>query len=197
MNPHPSNTATSGAAFIHYDVKEIKILQGWASQPMRNLVTLLLFTTALFVRAADNSASGKSYKTRDIAPVITYEDTTHPLSDTSVFSIFGLGADSGAEILGVDKRSVTSKHSYPAWVRVRPGDHTFSIYFWDGHHNGVGPISVAGMKPRHVYEAQFKQMTTNTNLQVMVVTANDMGENPTYGVQVKKKYYPVRFDDQL
>jgi hypothetical protein len=34
MNPHPSKTATSGAASVRYDVKEIKILQRWARSPL-------------------------------------------------------------------------------------------------------------------------------------------------------------------
>jgi hypothetical protein len=33
MNPHPSNTATSGAAFISYDVKEIKTYKDGPARP--------------------------------------------------------------------------------------------------------------------------------------------------------------------
>ena len=125
-------------------------------------------------------------------PFIAYADKTHPLSDTSVFSIVPQGASSPlrgkvgiTDIDGVPTSCIEA--GCPRWVRVLPGDHTFTVAFFGG-------VKVTGMKPRHVYVAQFRTIEP-----LAVVSVEDLGENPDYGFTlgatgVNQKYYRVGFE---
>ena len=125
-------------------------------------------------------------------PFIAYAEKAHPLSDTSVFSTVPKGASNPlrnapliTHIDGVSRSCFWE--DCPMWVRVLPGDHTFTIKYY-------GEVKVSGMKPRHVYVARGQAIAGHA-----VVSVEDLGENPEYGVTfgatgVNKKYYRVGFE---
>lgn len=137
-----------------------------------------------------------------LTPYVAYSDTQHPLSDTSVFSTQGLKGNTLGQIVGVDgKPTSCAQAGCPLWARVTPGDHTFrirySILYLGRTLSGEVDFPVAGMQPRHVYEANFRVDPQQTEFRA---DAKDLGENPDYGVLaglkgVNQKYHRVSFSD--
>ena len=127
-------------------------------------------------------------------PFIAYTDKNHPLSDTSVFSTAPRGlfnpprtAIAITGIDGVSRSCFFSEAGCPVWVRVLPGDHTFSTDFIK--------VNVTDMRPRHVYVAHIKSVEGR-----MVAEIEDLGENPKYGfvlgvVGLNAEYCRVVFKD--
>jgi hypothetical protein len=129
-------------------------------------------------------ASGCAFHTQ---PFMAYADRTHPLSDTSVFSTVAPGASNPlrnspliTDIDGVPTSCIEA--GCPIWVRVLPGDHTFTI-------RNYGEVKVSGMRQRHVYVARGQAIAGHA-----VVSVVDLGENPDYGFKVRDKYRRVAFE---
>ena len=127
-------------------------------------------------------------------PFIAYADKNHPLSDTSVFSTAPQGLPNPPRtaiaitgIDGVSRSCFFSEAGCPVWVRVLPGDHTFTTDFIK--------VNVTGMRPRHVYVAHVKSVEGR-----VVAEVEDLGENPEYGfmlgaVGLNAEYCRVVFED--
>jgi hypothetical protein len=137
-----------------------------------------------------------------LSPYVAYADTHHPLSDTSVFSTQGLHGNTLGQIVRIDGAPTScAQAGCPMWARVIPGDHTFrirySILYLGRTLMGEAEFPIAGMRPRHVYEANFRVDPQQTEFRA---NAKDLGENPDYGVLaglkgVNQKYHRVSFDD--
>lgn len=133
------------------------------------------------------------------APAIMYSEKT-PINDTAVFAAFDR-TDRGPHIELVDgKKTPCAEAGCPAWVRVLPGKHVFSIR--DARYGGPGSVNafqfftieLQDMKPRHVYATHYQQYGGS----ISNWTVEDLGENPDFGITlglegVNKKYYPVKF----
>jgi len=127
-------------------------------------------------------------------PFIAYANKNHPLSDTSVFTTAPRGIPNPPRtaiaitgIDGVSRSCFFSEAGCPVWVRVLPGDHTFSTDYIK--------VDVADMKPRHVYVAHVKRLEGR-----VVVEVEDLGENPVYGfmlgaVGLNAEYCRVVFEE--
>lgn len=118
-------------------------------------------------------------------PQAVYTDSTHPLSDTSVFS--ARANDAIAQIISVDgKRPECWQQGCPVVVRVLPGEHTFIVrfqYWYSNWHwmDAIGGITIhiADMKPRHVYAVEYDPNPVTKTLRTRAV---DLGENSGYSV---------------
>jgi hypothetical protein len=115
----------------------------------------------------------------------------HPLSDTAVFS--ALDDSSGASVCLVSTiqavdQNKTSRMTFPVWVRVRPGPHSFLIHCTTGFAGGYQSIisyrvellvKMADMRPRHIYVARYKP--TKDGVRIVV---DDLGERSNYSLTV-------------
>ncbi len=120
-------------------------------------------------------------------PYVMYSDKNHPLSDTAVFSTIGRGG----QIFSVDgKKTSCWKVGCPVWVRVLPGEHKIKVGLGSYYLSDKSEVTVV-MKPRHVYEAEFLPIEHDK----FEVTAQDLGENPEYGIKLglPQKYFRVQF----
>jgi hypothetical protein len=125
-------------------------------------------------------------------PYVMYSDKNHPLSDTAVFSTLrsATGTDR-AQIFSVDgKKTSCWKVGCPLWVRVLPGEHKIKVGLGSYYLSDKYEVTVV-MKPRHVYEAEFLPIEHDK----FEVTAQDLGENPEYGIKLglPQKYFRVQF----
>lgn len=112
-------------------------------------------------------------------------DGDRPLADTAVLSAVE-GSSSVCQFATL--RSVDGKWTdRPHWVRVQPGTHSFSIECTTRVWMGAGTINssraqlavtVADMKPRHIYVARYAQLAGNR----IDVKIEDLGENSDYGL---------------
>ena len=152
------------------------------------IVVILAFST---------SACMSTFHTK---PYVMYSDTSRPLSDTVVFSTAGFVGNANGQILSVDGKETSCwEAGCPIWVRVAPGDHKFKIRLsiYDGvssYRQGEAEFTAIGMKPRHVYEAQFRVEGNRFH-----VSEKDLGENPEYGMTlglkgVNQKFFRVVFE---
>ncbi|ASU37148.1 hypothetical protein hmeg3_01785 [Herbaspirillum sp. meg3] len=137
------------------------------------------------------------------APYITYEGTP-ALSETAVFAAFDeRQPGSHANILAVDGKATTCVQAgCPAWVRVLPGQHDFTVRYSAHFELGVGTynwkradtvVTVPAMKAAHVYQTRYRESADKLS-----VTVDDLGEKPKFGITlglegVNKKFYPVEF----
>lgn len=152
------------------------------------LVVMLMLST---------SACMSTFHTK---PYVMYSDSSRPLSDTAVFSTAGFVGSANGQILSVDGKETSCwEVGCPIWVRVVPGDHKFKIRLSihdsvSSYRQGETEFTVTGMKPRHVYEAQFHVEGNRFR-----VSEKDLGENPEYGMTlglkgVNQKYFRVSFE---
>jgi len=110
-------------------------------------------------------------------------DGDHPLSDTTVLSAFDdISPRSVCTVATLQKvdDNWTSRGIFPAWVRVKPGTHSFVIHcsanFSMGYYTRAElSFSVPDMKPRHIYVARYQRVYGGVRVKV-----DDLGENSNY-----------------
>jgi len=159
---------------------------------MRCLSSAVLL--ALFLAATASGGPGGNSHER---PYVTYPDKDHALSDTTVFSVLIDGKAFSSRILSVDgEKFHCTNGSCPFWVRTLPGTHNFKVFyqlFARGFHDyGEAQLLIREMKPRHIYEARFHLVDKGDKF---FVTAEDLGENPEYGLKLglTRKFHRVEF----
>jgi hypothetical protein len=156
---------------------------------MRSLFSAVLLTLLLVVPVSGGLRSSYHEK-----PYVMYDDKDHPLADTAVFAVIRHGGY-GSRIQKVDgKKPHCGIVGCPLWVRVLPGSHVFEVNLdilnTFPRKHGTAELTVSDMKPSHLYDAQF-----HIEDKKFRVTAEDLGENPDYGVKLglNAKYYRVEF----
>jgi hypothetical protein len=137
-------------------------------------------------------------------PYVMHAGNT-PQSETAVFASLDDRSTkfNDSRILSVNgKKTPCAQVGCPYWVRVTPGSHTFKVRYTSNHHwnlhssgYSVAELDVAldDMKPRHVYVLRYLERNDE-----VVAFAEDLGENPDYGITlglegVNKRFYKVDF----
>ena len=137
-------------------------------------------------------------------PWPAYEGS-HAQAETAVFASFDQQSAKyvDARITLVDTTKTPSwEVGHPYWVRVKPGAHAFRIAYKTDYRL-AGPainwreatidVTVADMKPGHVYVARYRESWGGVAVQV-----EDLGERPDFGINlglegVNAKTYKVEF----
>ena len=121
-----------------------------------------------------------------------------PLSDTAVFSAHDeLSAVCLAATVQMVDSNKTSRWTFPMWVRVAPGNHSFVVQCTTEASRGFNEVSrkyanleieVPDIKPRHVYVAHYEEVAGKIR-----ITTEDLGENSYYSVQIGEKLVTPEF----
>ena len=133
-------------------------------------------------------------------PFVSYQDKSHPIADTAVFTTDGFVANSNGQILTVNGVETSCwEVGCPIWVRVKPGTNKFTVRLsvYDNgissYKQGVTEVIIHDMQSKHVYKAEFHVINSEFSTSI-----KDLGLHSDYGIYlglegVNRKFYPVEF----